>query len=87
MSKTASQRRFEKRAADLGELRSSDTPRFTQMWKRCAVAGSVRSMHVLAHGDWTRPRTNIRVSLRCTTTLAVWHVLLVQSISGWWSKV
>ncbi len=32
MSKTASQRRFEKRASDLEELRSNDSPRFVQMW-------------------------------------------------------
>lgn len=47
MSKTASQRRFEKRASDLGELRSSDSPRFVQMWNTLC-RGWVGEIHARA---------------------------------------
>lgn len=52
MTKTASQRRFKKRTADLGELLTSDPQRFEQVWNTL-YRGWIGEIHTRAR-SWRR---------------------------------
>jgi len=47
MTQTASQRRFQKRAVDLGKLRTSDSARFARMWNTL-YRGWINEIHARA---------------------------------------